>query len=238
MHKTIGIIGGMSHESTVTYYEHIHRLYYQRFGRIDYPRVIIYSVPFSECVRWTKTDSWDQAAAELSGAAKSLHAAGAEFAVIATNTMHIVFDQVAEASPITLLSIIDVTAQAIRERGFDMVALLGTAKTMEHPFYKDGLNKHGLEVLVPEEDQRQEIERIIYEELTAGKIVPESRGKIIKTIATLKERGAQGVILGCTEIPLLVKPHDTDIPLFDTTRIHAQAALEFALDRNVIDESQ
>ncbi len=230
MHKTIGIIGGMSHESTVTYYEHIHRTYYERFARIDYPVVVIYSVPFSECVRWTKTDSWDEASEALLKAVKSLHAAGADFALIATNTMHIVFDQVASGSRIPLLSIIDVTARAIKEKRMQKVGLIGTAKTMEHPFYRERLEQNGLTALVPGSDDRGIIERIIYDELTSGKILPASRDAFIAIIRRLEERGAQAVILGCTEIPLLVSQEDAAIPLFDTTRIHAEAALELALD--------
>jgi aspartate racemase len=238
MHKTIGIIGGMSHESTVTYYEHIHRTYYERFGSTDYPIIIIYSVPFSECVRWTKNNLWDEAAQALLQAVKALHAAGADFTLIATNTMHIVFDRVAEASRIPLLSIIDVTAKAIKKKGYNKVGLMGTARTMEHAFYRERLEKHGVAALVPDSDDRALIDRMIYEELTAGKILPESRDAFLRIIQRLKESGSQGIILGCTEIPFLVRPEDADLPLFDTTRIHAEAALEFALDKDIITASE
>lgn len=232
MHKTIGIIGGMSHESTVTYYEHIHRTYHARFGTIDYPPVIIYSVPFSECVRWTRTSQWDEAAEALADAAQRLHAAGAEVAVIATNTMHIVFDAVQARSPIPLLNLIDVTAEAIKERGLTTIGLLGTATTMEHPFYRERLAKHGLTTLVPEVDERILMERVIYDELTAGDIRAESRKAFLKIIDNLRTRGAEGVILGCTEIPLLVQPEDCDLPLFNTTRLHAEAVLNWALGQD------
>jgi aspartate racemase len=238
MHKTIGIVGGMSHESTVAYYEHIHRTYYERFKRIDYPAVVIYSVPFSECVRWTKTDSWDEAAKALLQAVKSLHAAGADFALIATNTMHIVFDKVAGDSPVPLLNIIDVTAKAVRERRLQNVGLIGTAKTMEHPFYRERLEQNGLTALVPDKKDRDLIERVIYDELTAGKILPESRDAFLAVIQRLGDRGAQAIILGCTEIPLLVSQKDTGLPLFDTTRIHAEAALELALDPEQIESKE
>lgn len=229
MKKTIGIIGGMSHESTVTYYEHIHAVYRQRFKDFDYPPIVIYSMPFSDCVRWTENGSWEEAAEALADAANRLHRAGADFALMATNTMHIVFDQVERGSLIPLLNIIDVTAGAIKDRGYERAGLLGTTTTMETGFYRDRLERNGIQAIVPEKRDMLEINRIIYEELTAGKILTESRSVLTRIIEDLGKKGAQGVVLGCTEIPLLVRQRDTSVPLFDTTRLHAEAALDLSL---------
>lgn len=234
MRKTIGIIGGMTHESTIVYYDHIHQAYRARYNDLDYPPIVIYSVPFGDCRRWTEQEAWAEAGAALGEAARRLHAAGADFALIATNTMHIAFDTAQAASPVPLVHIIDVTAEAVLARKSTTVGLLGTRITMQHPFYRQRLAVHGLTTLTPSLDSQGEVNRIIYEELTYGCIRPESKAVYLDIIGELETRGAQGVILGCTEIPLLIQQGDCALPLFDTTRLHAEAALEAALGERAL----
>jgi len=231
--KTIGIIGGMSPESTVAYYEYITRTYTQRFGDYGYPEILIYSVSFQPYVDWPEAGQWDLVAQGLSRAAGYLEDAGADFALIATNTMHKVFDDVQASVSIPMLSLLDAVGDAIAAEDLDTVGLLGTRFTMEADFYRDALLSHGIEVITPSAGERAAVDRVIYEELVAGKLLDASRRRFMEIIETLTERGAQGVILGCTEIPLLVKAEDVDVPLFDTTTIHAEAALRYALDEAV-----
>jgi aspartate racemase len=228
MHKRIGILGGMSPESTVAYYEYITRTYTQRFGDYGYPEILIYSVSFQPYVDWPNQDRWDQVAQGLRQAAQKLVAAGADFILIATNTMHLVFDQVQAGVEVPMLSLLDATAQAVLARGLRTVGLLGTKFTMEKAFYRDALAHQGITVLVPDAGDRAHVNRIIYDELVAGQICDGSRTRLVAIIRKLVERGAEGVILGCTEIPLLVSEADTGVPLFDTTIIHAEAALNYA----------
>ncbi|MEA3345945.1 MAG: aspartate/glutamate racemase family protein [Chloroflexota bacterium] len=234
MRKTIGIIGGMSHESTIVYYEHIHRAYQARYDDLDYPPILIYSVPFGDCQSWTEREAWYEAGAALGEAARRLHDAGADFALIATNTMHIAFEAAQVGSPTPLLHIIDVTAEAILDRKLTKVGLLGTRVTMQHPFYRQRLAAQGLTALVPSPESQEEVNRIIYEELTRGRIQRESKEAYLEIIDELEDRGAQGVILGCTEIPILIQQEDCELPLFDTARLHAQAALEAALGERAL----
>ena len=229
MHKTIGILGGMSPESTVEYYQYITRTYTERFGDYGYPEVIIYSVCFQPYVDWPREDRWDLVAQGLAEATRRLEAAGADFVVIATNTMHIVFDQVQAAAAVPLLSLLDAVGEAIQGQGITTVGLLGTRFTMEKPFYQDALAEKGITVLVPEADDRQYVNRVIYEELVAGQTRAESRAGFVAIAERLAARGAEGIILGCTEIPLLVSEADVRLPLFDTTTIHAEAALRYAI---------
>jgi len=228
MHKTIGILGGMSPESTVAYYEYLTRTYTERFGDYGYPPVLIYSVSFQPYVDWPSQGRWDLVAQGLSDAAQKLEAAGADFIIIATNTMHLVFDEVQSSVGVPMLSLLDAVSEAILTRGFHTVGLLGTKFTMEKSFYQDALARRGITVLVPGADDREVVNRVIYEELVGGKILDESRDGYVKIIRELESRGAQGVILGCTEIPLLVSEVDAGLPLFDTASIHAEAALAFA----------
>lgn len=229
MHKTIGIIGGMSPESTVAYYQTITRSYTARFGDYGYPPVIIYSVRFQDYVDWPTQGRWDLVAQGLGDAAKRLQDAGAGLIVIATNTMHIVYDEVQAAVEVPVLSLLDVVARAIAARGMTTVGLLGTRFTMEHTFYPDALTRHNITVVTPNPDDRALVHRVIYEELTAGTIRDESRREYVRIIQQLAQSGAQGVILGCTEIPLLVSESDAGLPLFDTTQLHAEAALNKAI---------
>ncbi len=231
MHKRIGILGGMSPESTVEYYQYITRNYTRRFGDYGYPEIIIYSVSFQPYVDWPNQERWDRVAQGLSQAAQSLQAAGADFILIATNTMHLVLDQVQASIHIPILSLLDVVAEAILAREIQTVGLLGTRFTMDKPLYREGLARRGITVLVPEADDREVVNRVIYDELVAGKIRAESRAAYVGIIQKLAGRGAQGIILGCTEIPLLVSEADAGLPLFDTTVLHAEAALNYAVSR-------
>ena len=230
MHKTIGIIGGMSPESTIEYYRIITHQYTERFGNYGYPQVLIYSVSFQDYVDWPNAGRWDLVATGLSDAARHLETAGADFILIATNTMHIVLDEVRASVSIPVLSLLDVVGEAIRAQGLTTVGLLGTRFTMEQSFYPDALAAQGISMVVPDANDRALVNRVIYEELTAGVIRDDSRATYVRIIEKLAARGAQGVILGCTEIPLLVRPTDSALPLFDTTQIHAEAALNLALE--------
>ena len=231
MHKRIGILGGMSPESTVEYYQHITRTYTQRFGDYGYPDIIIYSVSFQPYVDWPNEHRWDLVAQGLSQAAQSLEAAGADFIVIATNTMHLVLDQVRASIQIPVLSLLDVVGEAILATGIKTAGLLGTRFTMEKNLYQDALAHKGITVLIPDADDREVVNRVIYDELVAGQIRAESRAGYVDIIKKLAARGAQGVILGCTEIPLLVSEADAGLPLFDTTLLHAEAALDYAVSK-------
>ncbi len=228
--KKIGILGGMSPESTTLYYEHITRTYTARFGNYGYPEILIYSVNFQKFVDWQHKGQWNDAAREMAGALSSLHAAGADFGLIATNTMHIVFDDVQRSVGMPLLSIIDATAEAITVAGVRTVGLLGTVFTMSEPFFRDGLERRGIKPLVPDPDEQQSMNDVIYQELCRGDIRDSSRELFLATIERLRARGAAGIILGCTEIPLLVEPKHCDLPLFNTSLIHATKALAYALD--------
>lgn len=229
MHKKIGILGGMSPESTIEYYQHITRSYTERFGDYGYPEIIVYSVSFQPYVDWPERERWDLVAQGLSEAAQKLQDAGADLIIIATNTMHLVFDQVQAKVDVPMLSLLDAVGEAIRDRGMDIVGLLGTKFAMEKGFYQDALASNGIAVLVPEADDRNYVNDVIYNELVAGQIRDESRARFIDIIQDLAARGALGVILGCTEIPLLVNEADAALPLFDTSAIHAEAALNYAL---------
>jgi aspartate racemase len=229
MHKTIGILGGMSPESTVAYYEYITRTYTKQFGDYGYPEILIYSVSFQPYVDWPKEDRWDLVAEGLSRAARALEVAGADVILIATNTMHIVFDEVETSVNVPMLSLLDVVGDAIEVRGMETVGLLGTAFTMEKSFYQDALAERGITVLVPDAPDRKRVNGVIYDELVVGEIREVSRELFVGIVRGLAERGAEGVILGCTEIPLLISEEDARMPLFDTTVIHADAALRYAI---------
>jgi len=228
-HKKIGILGGMSPESTAEYYQFITRRYTERFGDYGYPEIIIYSVSFQPYVDWPGAERWDLVAQGLGEAAQRLEAAGADFIIIATNTMHLVFDEVQASVKTPMLSLLDVVGDAILEKGLKTVGLLGTKFTMEKPLYHNALAKKGITVLVPNANDREYVNQVIYDELVAGNIRDESRAGYVEIINKLAQQGAEGVILGCTEIPLLVSESDAGLPLFDTTLIHAEAALDYAL---------
>ncbi len=227
--KRIGILGGVSPESTVSYYLRITREYTRRFGDYGYPEIVIYSVSFQQYVDWQKTGNWDAMAQEMIRIFHALHAAGAEIGLIAANTLHRVFAKVEAESPIPLIHIVDPTAATIKEQGLSRVGLLGTRYTMEGEFYRDRLRQHGIETLIPDATARAEIHRVIYAELTQGIIRPAARDYYKTVIDDLVSNGAQGIILGCTEIPLLIGQSDSPVPVFDTAALHADAALSMAV---------
>ncbi|WP_372981031.1 aspartate/glutamate racemase family protein [Marinobacter sediminum] len=227
--KTIGLLGGMSWESSQSYYRLLNEGIKRRLGGLHSARVILYSVDFAEIEALQHQGDWESTANILAEAARSTEAAGADFLMIGTNTMHKVAPEIAETINIPLLHIADATAEALQNDGVNRVGLLGTRFTMEQAFYRSRLEQAGIEVLVPNEAERNDIHRIIYEELCRGQVLPGSRDNYLATIDSLSHRGAQAVILGCTEIGLLVRPSDTSVPLYDTTEIHADAAVRLAL---------
>ena len=231
--KTIGMIGGMSWESSVEYYRLTNQAVRQRLGGVHSAKSVMVSVDFGEIEALQVSGRWDEAARMMVQAALQVERGGADFLIICTNTMHRMADEVSQAISIPLLHIADATAEQVRQRGFQRVGLLGTRYTMEEDFYKGRLeSKYGLEVLVPQQAGRDVVHRIIYDELVVGVIKPESKQAYLQVIQALAEQGTQGVILGCTEIGLLVKEADSPLPLFDTTLIHAQAAVEYALQES------
>jgi aspartate racemase len=226
----IGLIGGMSWESSAEYYRILNQGVRDRRGPTASARCLLWSFDFAEIEALQHKGDWDALTAHMVNAARRLEAGGAEVLLICTNTMHRMAPAVQAAVRVPLLHIADPTAQRIRAAGFDTVGLLGTAFTMEHDFYKGRLaGRHGLNVIVPGDEDRATVHRVIYEELVAGKVTPASRDAYRAIIGRLAEAGAQAVILGCTEIMLLVRPEDSPVPVFDTTALHAQAAVEIAL---------
>ncbi|GAA4850392.1 aspartate/glutamate racemase family protein [Kitasatospora terrestris] len=227
--KTIGLLGGMSWESTAEYYRLLNELTRERLGGLHSAKCVLYSVDFAEVERLQAAGDWEAAGELLAEAARSVQAAGADLLLICTNTMHKVADRVAEAVSVPLLHLADATAGAVLAAGVRRVGLLGTAFTMEQDFYRERLAGHGLEVLVPDAAGRALVHRVIYEELCVGVVREESREAYRKVIAELVAAGAEGVVLGCTEIELLVGAGDSPVPVFPTTRIHAEAAVTAAL---------
>ncbi len=228
--KTIGLLGGMSWESTATYYRIINTEIKNRLGGLHSAKIILYSVDFSEIEKLQHSGDWSATTEILSNAAGSLQVGGADCLVICTNTMHKVADEIEKRIDIPLLHIADATAGEIQAGGSTTVGLLGTRFTMVEDFYRGRLRaKFGINVVIPDDEDRAIVHDVIYKELCRGTIRETSRQEYIRIIQRLAERGAQAVILGCTEVSLLVGQQDTDIPLFDTTRIHAISAVEFAL---------
>ncbi len=228
--KTIGLIGGMSWESTVPYYRLINETINERLGGLHSAKLVLYSVDFHEIERLQHAGDWDAAGVVLAEAARLLQAAGATFVVLCTNTMHKVAPSIEAAVTIPLLHIADPTAVEIKQAGHSTVGLLGTRFTMEQAFYRDRLrDRHGLRVVVPGPEDREAVHRIIYEELCRGIVTAEARHAYRGIIERLVSQGARAIILGCTEISLLVDQRDAQVPLFDTTAIHARAAAEEAL---------
>lgn len=228
--KTIGLVGGMSWESTLEYYRIINETVKEKLGGFHSARIVMVSVDFAEIETLQHKGEWDRMAVMLGEAFRAVERGGADFGLLATNTMHKVFDRIQEAVRIPLVHIADVTGREIKGRGLGRVGLLGTRFTMEQDFYRGKLARdYGLEVLVPDEAERQVIHGILYNELCLGKIKDASRDVFREIIGRLEGRGAQGIILGCTEIPLIVKAEDSRLPLFDTTALHAKAAVDLAL---------
>jgi len=228
--QTIGVLGGMSSESTVTYYREIDRGINDALGGHAAGDLVIRSVNFGDVERFIRTARWEDAGEYLATAAADLEAAGAEFVVMATNTMHKVAPAIVDAISVPFVHIVDVTADAVRESGIETVGLLGTRTTMEASFYRERLADHGIEVVVPEPADREVVDEIIFEELTDGVVRPASRERYLAVIDAMVAAGAEGVVLGCTEIELLVDQEDRpDVPLFDTTALHVERAVELAL---------
>ncbi|MET0981823.1 MAG: aspartate/glutamate racemase family protein [Telluria sp.] len=228
--QVIGLIGGMSWKSSAEYYRLINEGVRTQLGGLHSARCLMWSFDFADIEVLQRTDRWDEAAALMIDAAQRLERAGADFLVIATNTMHIAAPQVQAATTLDLLHIADPTAERIKAAGLRRIGLLGTAFTMEQDFYKGRLaDRHGLEVLVPEAADRATVHRVIYEELVQGRILDASRQAYCEVIKGLVARGAEAIILGCTEIMLLVSPEDSPVPLYDTTGLHAEAAVARAL---------
>ncbi len=228
--KTIGLLGGMSWESTTLYYQTINKTVNERLGGLHSARIILYSVDFHDVEALQRAGQWEEAGRLLANAAKRLEAASADCLVICTNTMHCVATYIVSEVGIPLLHIADATAQAVKQAGVTTVGLLGTRFTMEQDFYRGRLEReHGLAVLTPRESDREIIHTVIYDELCQGKALDASREQYRRIINELARQGAQGVILGCTEISLLMKPEDSSVALFDTTTIHARSAALWAL---------
>lgn len=227
--KTIGLLGGMSWESTQTYYRLINEGVKARLGGLHSAEMVLYSVDFAEIEALQHKGDWAETARILSRAARSLQDAGADFLMIGTNTMHRVAPEIEQAIRIPLLHIADATAQVLAQDNVTTVGLLGTRFTMEQDFYRQRLEDAGIEVITPDQAQRTVVHQVIYEELCRGEINPASREAYLGIVASLAERGAQAVILGCTEIGLLIEQADTTVPLYDTTEIHAAEAVEKAL---------
>ncbi len=228
--KTIGLLGGMSWESTESYYRLINESVKQNLGGLHSAKVILHSVDFAEIETLQHQGKWDETAEILKTAAQGIEKAGADFILICTNTMHLVAPQVQAGINIPLLHIADATAEEIVKEGIKKIGLLGTAFTMEKDFYKGRLiDKYGLDVIIPSGQDRQIIHQVIYDELCLGNIHDSSKQEYLRIIGSLIEQGAEGIILGCTEIALLVKPEHTNTLLFDTTKIHALKAVEKAL---------
>lgn len=228
--RTLGLIGGMSWESTVPYYRTVNETVKQRLGGLHSAQVVLYSVDFAAIEALQRAGDWTTAGQRLAEAAAAVERAGADCIVLCTNTMHKVAPAIESAVRIPLLHIADATAAPIKARGIARVGLLGTRFTMEQDFYKERLTRgHGIDVVVPDADGRTLVHRVIYEELCLGEVLDASRAAVRRVIARLVDDGAQAVILGCTELTLLVRTEDSSVPLFDTTEIHARAAAEWAL---------
>jgi len=230
--KIIGLLGGMSWESSLEYYRIINETVKQKLGGLHSAQCLMYSLDFADIEALQHTGNWNALTQRMIAAVQRLERGGAELTVICTNTMHRMADEVAEATSIPLLHIADAAAEVIKASGLEKVGLLGTRFTMEGAFYRERLErKHNLRVVIPNEEDREKVHRIIYEELVKGQILESSRQVYQDVIAALHAQGAQGVILGCTEIPLLIKQSDAAIPVFDTTRLHAEAAVAWALEK-------
>ena len=228
--KTIGLLGGMSWESTITYYQVINTVVKEKLGGLHSAKCILYSVEFQEIEECQASGNWNKSAEILAKAAQSLEKAGADFILICTNTMHKVFDKVQAKISIPILHIATLTANVLEESGIGKVGLLGTKYTMEQDFYKNKLVDSGIQVIVPDEQDRKLVNQVIFDELCLGIVRKESKKDFLKIIDKLREQGAEGVILGCTEIGLLLNQQDTDVVLFDTTFIHAEKAAIYALE--------
>jgi aspartate racemase len=227
--KTIGIIGGLTWLSTVEYYKYINQITNEKLGGVSSAKILLYSVNFEEIKSLTMADDWDGITAIVSNVAAMLEKAGADCLLLGANTMHKIAEQVQAAVSVPIIHIAKSTASVVKQNGVNKVALLGTRYTMQLPFYRDILQQRGIEILIPEQDGIVFINNAIYEEMGKGIFSNNTKERMLTIINELKKKGAQGVIMGCTEIPILLKNEQCGIPLFDTTFIHAAAAVDFAL---------
>ena len=227
--KTIGLIGGMSWESTVTYYKIINEVIKEKLGGLHSAKCVLYSVDFQEIEECQANGNWEKSGEILGETAYNLEKAGADFIVICTNTMHKVVNQIKEKISIPILHIAEMTAEEILEKGLENIALLGTKYTMEQDFYKSKLIEKGINVIIPDKNDVEIINKVIYDELCLGTINSDSKKKFLEIVHKLRSKGAEGIILGCTEIGLLIKNADTDVPLFDTAIIHAEQAAIYSI---------
>jgi aspartate racemase len=228
--RIIGLIGGMSWESTVPYYRLINEFVKRELGGLHSARLILYSVDFHDIARCMDSADWQAVGDALAGAARSLQSAGAQALVLCTNTMHKVAPAIEAAVQIPLLHIVDATASELLRAGIGTIGLLGTRATMEQEFYRERLSaRHGLRVLIPDRAEREQLQRIIFEELCLGRVLPASRTDLQRIMTALAAQGAEAIVLGCTELAMLVGPEHSTLPLFDTTSIHARCAAQWAL---------
>lgn len=228
MHKRIGLIGGTTPESTIGYYKYLTEKYFEKNGDHGYPEILIFSVSFQKLVDWATAGEWDKVEETLIEAALTLEKAGAEIVSLTANTLHKMFPQIQASIGVPMISIIDTLIAAIKKQGLERIALLGTKTTMEEPFYAEALAEAGIEVFTPESDEREFINHSIYGELSRGIITEETRKRYQQIAEKAGKHGAEGIVLGCTEIPMVLTEKDTNIPLFDTLEIHAEEILNFA----------
>ncbi len=231
--KHIGIIGGLSPESTIEYYKLICSEYNKKYGGWSYPHLTIRSLNLQEIAELFKADRWDEMADRIVTSIQDLEKAGADFSAIATNTPHQAYERISRKSPLFVLSIMDATARAIRDDDNQKVGLLGTLQTMEYGYYQRKLKEYDIETIIPEQDDRKYIDQVIWDELVTGTITEKAKKGYLEIIEKLCDRGAEGIILGCTEIPLLIKPEDSPVTTYDTTTLHAHAILDYALANDI-----
>ncbi|MBQ4819371.1 aspartate/glutamate racemase family protein [Aquimarina sp. MMG016] len=236
--KTIGLIGGMSWESTAIYYELLNKKVKELLGGFHSAKLLLNSVDFAQIEILQRHNDWDGLNKIMIKSAKQLENAGADLIILCTNTMHLCSEEIIENTSIPFLHIADATGKQIKTDGLKKVALLGTKFTMERDFYKNTLLQYGIKTIIPKEKDREIIHQIIYKELVLGVIKDSSKKELLRIINTLELKGAEGIILGCTEIPLLIKPDDVSVPIFDTTKIHAESAIKKALEKQTINPPQ
>ncbi len=228
--KTIGLIGGMSWESTAVYYNHINKQVQERLGGVHSAKILLHSVDYANIVEMQLSNKWDEISSIVEGISLNLQHAGADCVLICCNTVHMAAEQLQTKLSIPFIHIADVTAQEINAQKLNKVALLGTKFTMEKAFFKDRLKQNfNIDTIIPDDEDKEYVHNAIYQEFCKGIFKEETKVELIKIIGRLKSKGAEGVILGCTELPMLIKPEDLDIPSFDTTGIHATSAIDFAL---------
>lgn len=227
--KTLGLIGGTSWVSTIDYYRYINQLANEKCGGLNFAQILLYSISFNDVKSLADASDWESLGKFLSGIAQNLEKGGAEAIVLCANTTHIVADKIEQNIKIPLIHITDATAKEILRQNLKKVALLGTKFTMNNDFYKDRLARHGIEAIIPNDEERDFIHNSIFDELGKDIFTAETKQRYLEIIENLHQQGAEGVIFGCTEIPMLLKPEDCHIPIFDTTLLHAKAAVEFAL---------